>query len=451
MTPNPESPTVQWRDDARPLTLCMLCETEVSTTEARCPRCGSVPSLVHRCPGCARLVSAKHLRCPYCSESFLKTDERSPGRPIAADALSLAQRRLSEARLRERRRSALWFSSAVFLTVFALATAFLWYRPLASGNTVVLGSSFVLHDVILRQSGSPLSPAIGKLAPPAVVEITGAQRDDQGLDWFQIKWREGVAYVPVTDLAPPKGKDAESGYTLLRTSLTALADPSELEDAKQAVRLYRDRYPAAERGEELLWLLAEKARELGIRTHDSRALAEARKAYQTIAQEHGKHSPAASEALAHFSEVPAARNPEAATPAGSGSGVPATGGPAAWSVYDEKVGPRKFMLLNETEVSVVLSAKRPVKDGEILTGQVAHSIVSNGETVIPAGSLCRVKVTVANASAGKGSLELSLVGIQIGKQSYTVDATPVRVRLGQPLGRDSHLLFRLRRSLVLAQ
>jgi hypothetical protein len=108
------------------------------------------------------------------------------------------------------------------------------------------------------------------------------------------------------------------------------------------------------------------------------------------------------------------------------------------------------MLLDETEVSVVLSAKQPLKEGEMVSGQIAQAIVSNRDTVVPAGAKCRVKVTGAGGPAGKGWLELSLAEIQIGGQSYKVDSTPVRLRLGQPLGR-AHLRFRLRRSLVLAQ
>ena len=450
MAPNPESPTVQWRDDAKPLTLCMLCNTEVSKTEARCPQCQSALSLVHRCPGCARLVAAKHLRCPYCAESFLKDEERGPSQPITADALSDAQSRLRDARLREQRRRALRFSAAVFLTVFALAVAFLRYRSVASRDPVVLGSSFVLHDVVPRQSESQQSPPLGKLAPPAVVEITGV-RHNQGLDWFQIKWGEGVAYVSVTNLAPPKGRDAEAGYSLLRISLINLADTSELEDARQAVRLYRDLYPAEERGEELLWMLAEKMRELSMRTHDSRALAEARKAYQEIAQQHGKHSSAASQALAHFAEVSAARNLEAARPTGSAPDVPGTGSSAAWGVYNDRTGARKLMLLNEAEISVVFSAKQPLKEEEMVNGRVARAVVSNGETIVAAGSLCRVKVVSVNGSGDKNSVELSLVEMQIGNQGYKVDAAPVRVHLQRAPSRNAQVRFRLRRTLVLAQ
>lgn len=451
MAPNLESLTIEWRDDAKPLALCMLCDTEFPTSETRCPQCHSALSLVHRCPKCARVVSAKHLRCPYCAEGFLKNDERNPSQSTTTAAFSVARRQLSDARLRERRRRVLWFSALVFLAVFGLATAFLRYRSVASGNAAVLGSSFVLREVVLRQSGSALSPALGKLAPPAVVEITGVERDSQSLDWFQIKWGESTAYVLVTDLAPPKGKDAEAGYTLLRTSLTDLSDPAELEDATNAVRLYRERYPAENRGEELLWILAEKARELGLKKRDSRILAGARKAYEEIARRQGAHAAGASEALARLSEGPAAGNLEAASPADSGPGLRGTGGSAAWGVYDDKTGPHKVMLLNEAEVSVAFSATQALKAGEILTGQVAHSVVSNGDTVVPAGSLCRVKVTGAHDSAGKDSVELSLVELQIGEQSYKVDAAPIRVPPGRALGRNSHLLFRLRRTLVLAQ
>ena len=450
MASKPESPTIEWRDDAKPLALCMMCNTEFPTEETRCPQCQSALSLVHRCAGCSRFVSAKHLRCPYCTQGFLKNDERSLSRSGAEDAVAAARRQLSDARLRGRGRRVLWFCTAVFLTVFVLAVALQRYRSVASSEPLVLGSSFVLQEVVLRQSGSLQSPALGKVAPPAVVEIIGTQRDDQGQNWFQIKWGQGAAYVPVSSLAPPKGRDAESGYTLLRISLIYLSDPAELEDAGNAVRLYRNRYPTDTRGEELLWLLAEKGRELGLRKRDSRALAGARKAYDEIAREHGKYAPGASEALARLPESSAAESPEAGKATGSGASASAAPGPGTWGVYNEKTEARKVMLLDQTEVSVVLSTKQPMKEGETLTGQIAHAIVSNGDTVVPAGALCRVKVTGGNGAAGRGSVELLLVEIQIGGQGYHVDAAPVRVRLGQSLG-QSHLLFRLRRSLVLAQ
>lgn len=448
MAPNPESLPIEWREDAKPLALCMMCDQEFPTAQARCPRCQSELSLVHRCPKCARVVSAKHLTCPYCREGFVQDGRPHASPSITAEALAAARRQLSNERLRWEKRKLLWFSLAVFLTVFALAIATQRYRPEAGGNVVALGSSFVLRDVVLRQSGSALSPVIGKLAPPALVEITAVQRDSQGLAWFQIKWGEGTAYVPVNALAPPKGKDAESGYTLLRTSLTDLSDPAELEDAGRAVRLYRASYPVEKRGEELSWLLAEKARELGLRTRDSRVLALARKSYQEIIGENGAHAADAAAALARFAEGPAARNPQAARP--TGSGVPAARGPGTWSVYDDTSEARKVMLLDQTEVSVVLSAKQPLKDGELLTGHVARAVVSNGDTVIAAGSACRVKVTAGSGPAGKGSVELSLVEIQIGGRSHPVEATPVSLRAGQSPGR-SRLLFRLRRSLILAQ
>lgn len=450
MAPNSQSPTIEWRDDAQPVALCMLCDREFPTKETRCPQCQSALSLMHRCPGCARVVSAKHLRCPYCSQSFLKNEELGSPRSGKTGAVEAARRELSDARLRGQGRRALWFCAAVFLTVFALAVALQRYRPAADREAAVLGSSFVLQKVAVRQSGSLQSPALGGLAPPAVVEITGVEQDGQGQNWFQIKWGSGTGYVPVSSLAPPKGKDADSGYTLLRVSLIYLSDPAELEDASQAVRLYRERYPTDARAEELLWLLAEKGRELGLRKRDAKALAGARRAYDEIARERGKYSPAASEALARLSGDSAASGPEAAKPTGSGSAAPSADSRGTWSVYDDKAGARKVMLLDQTEVSVALSPKHPVKDGEVLTGQIARAVVSNGDTIIPAGSACRIKVTAGTGAAGSGSVELMLVEIQVGAESYPVDAAPVALRVGQSLGR-SRLLFRLRRSLVLAQ
>ena len=449
MAPKSESPTIEWKDDAKPLALCMMCDTEFPTQETRCPQCQSVLSLVHRCPGCSRVVSAKHLRCPYCAQGFLKDDEPGRSQRGDADAVSAARRQLSDARLRGQGRRALWFSAAVFLTVFVLAVAVQRYRPGAGVDSVVLGSSFVLHEVVLRESGSSLSPALGKLAPPAVVEITGTQQDVQGGNWFQIKWGQGKAYVPVSFVAPPKGNDADGGYKLLRISLLDLSDPTVLADAASAVKLYRSRYPVDARGEELLWILAEKGRELGLRRRDSKALAAARSAYNEISRERGKHAAEAAAALAQLGER-SASTPQAGQRTDSEPGAAAAGDPGSWGVYDDKTRARKVMLLDRTEVSVVLSAKQTVKDGEILTGQIARAVVSNGETVIPAGSPCRVKVTTRSGPSGKGSVELSLVEIQIGGKGHPVEAAPVHLGSGQSVGR-SRLSFRLRQSLMLAQ
>jgi hypothetical protein len=451
MALKPESPTIEWKDDAKPLALCMMCDTEFPTQETRCPQCQSALSLVHRCPGCSRVVSAKHLRCPYCSQGFLKDDESGRSQRGNADAVSAARRQLSDARLRGQGRRALWFGAAVFLTVFVLAVAIQRYRPGGGADSVVLGSSFVLHEVVLRESGSSLSPALGKLAPPAVVEITGTQQDVQGGNWFQIQWGQGTAYIPVSFVAPPKGNNADSGYTLLRISLLDLSDPAELGDAASAVKLYRNRYPVDARGEELLWILAEKGRELGLRRRDAKALAAARSAYNEISREHGKHAAGAAAVLANLTERSAASAPEAGQPTDSEAGAAAAaGGPGSWGVYDDKTRARKVMLLDRTEVSVVLSAKQTVKDGEILTGQIARAVVSNGDTVIPGGSPCRVKVTIRNSPSGKSSVELSLVEIQIGGKSHPVEAAPVYLGSGQSVGR-SRLSFRLRQSLILAQ
>jgi hypothetical protein len=278
-----------------------------------------------------------------------------------------------------------------------------------------------------------------------VVEITGVERDELGQDWFQIRWGKGMAYVPVNSLAPPKGRSAEGGYLLLRASLINLTDPGELGDAADAVRLFRKSYPGDPHGEELMWILAERTRELGLRKRDAGILARARKAYDEVARGRGQHAAAAAAALARLEESPSGAALEAGRPGASSS---APSGAPEWRVYDPKARANKIMLLNETEVSVVFSAGQTLKEGEVLAGQVARAVVSNRDTIIPAGSLCRVKV--GGAGAARDSVELTLVEIQIGGQSYAVETTPVRVRVGQPLSR-TRLLFRLRRSLVLAQ
>ena len=123
MAPDVESPAVEWREDAKPLALCMQCDKELSPDQARCPRCQSAASQVHRCPKCARVVSAKHVRCPFCSESFLKNDPQGSQMSLAVPGVSAARRQLGDARELQQRRKVLWFCVAVFLTVFALVVA----------------------------------------------------------------------------------------------------------------------------------------------------------------------------------------------------------------------------------------------------------------------------------------------------------------------------------------
>src|SRR5262245_35513133 len=71
-------PDVEWADDAKPVATCMICNSMLSVTETECAKCKVALSLVHLCPGCGRVVAAKHQRCPYCSRNFLKNDERMP-------------------------------------------------------------------------------------------------------------------------------------------------------------------------------------------------------------------------------------------------------------------------------------------------------------------------------------------------------------------------------------
>jgi hypothetical protein len=442
-TPEQDVTAVEWRDDARPFIMCMVCAEEFPDSQTTCPKCHVALSQVHRCPQCTRIVSIKHLRCPYCTRLFVKGNEleKEPDPAALAAAYALTKSQVQR-REQHKQKKVMFFSILVFLAVFSTVTLLIHVRSRSVGPAV-MGTSYVLYPVELRQSPNGPVVSSNKLAAGSIVQITGVQQDGQGENWFQIAQDNSPAYVRVTDLAPPKGNNAESGYTLLKVSLLGLDNPQEADDAAKAVDLYRRLYSFDPRGEELLWILAARQRELGIRSHSQQLLTTSRKNYEELAAGNGEYSSRSKDSLRHFSEHSAAV-PHAAPPPIEVIGATNVG---TWKVADSShAQPHKLMLLNQTKVLVKLSGTQAIQAGELLTGQIASNIIAGNEVVVPAGSGCKVKVI----SMSDNRLGLQLQSMQIADRSYSVDAAPIQLSLRDLTAKSgAPVLFRLRRSLVL--
>src|SRR5437773_3639789 len=78
----PQPVLTQWVAGAEPVALCMSCKARFEPGSAEiCPKCQVTLSSIRSCPKCQRFQSAEHLRCPYCSTSFVvEADTGSSGR-----------------------------------------------------------------------------------------------------------------------------------------------------------------------------------------------------------------------------------------------------------------------------------------------------------------------------------------------------------------------------------
>lgn len=454
--PENQPPVIEWADDAKPLAICMICNAEFPETETHCPTCHQKLALMHRCPKCGRIVSAKHLRCPFCTRQFVKGEELDA--PLS-DALTLKVE-IDKARIREhqgkRQKLVLLFSLGVFALVFVIAALVLHFQSKGPSRSSLLGSSYALRVLDVRRTPSAQVYSVGKLAAGAVVQITGIQRDDQGIDWFAIQQENTSGYVRVDELAPPKGANADGGYQLLNISIADLKYSAEAGNALLAADLYRRTYPADPRGQELLWRLAGKCRELGVGSQSRDMLATARRAYQELVAANGEYSARSLEFLKEIPELPPTRSSGSrpgkdATPAASGLEI--IGASNIQPAANKQAAPHTLTLLNQTKVMVALPNAQ-VQQGEALQAHVASDVITNNEIAIPGGSVCQVKVTGLSDSAvaGQKLVSLQLQSVQVDNRSYTVDSMAVQLPVRDlSLKAGSPVLFRLRRSLVLSR
>jgi len=71
LDPSPRA-GLEWIHGTEPLAVCFSCDQTLPVETTRCPACDCATSIVRRCPGCRRILSAQHNHCIYCSVSFLR-------------------------------------------------------------------------------------------------------------------------------------------------------------------------------------------------------------------------------------------------------------------------------------------------------------------------------------------------------------------------------------------
>lgn len=295
----------QWVQGAEPVALCLSCNSTFPPDTRECPQCHVGLSLIRRCPVCERTLSANHLTCIYCATSFVRDISFVPaGGPGA----------LRDVELHHWYR---WIAVVAAVSVVVVLAGVYWLRWAKPRPAVMLGQSYVLVATSVRANPSLGAPPIKDLAVSEIVNITGFEIDGMGKRWFQISAGEMTGYVRTEELSPPKGVDADKTFEALRHSLLGLNDPDVVPAAVEAVDFYRRAFPESLHGDDVAWLLAERARELAARGGERRPalLGVARTHYEIVAKGESDFAPRARQTLASWEEeTPAAAGAKRATP-----------------------------------------------------------------------------------------------------------------------------------------
>ena len=461
--PNAQSPQAQ-PDAAKPVKpflLCMSCNAEFpSGSAAECPNCHVSLSLVRRCPGCQRVLGAQHFRCPYCSTGFVPEEQPVSEGPVALphqDTQKLSTRQIATA--------------AGTIALFVVAIALIVYRiqKMAPKPHLTIGQTYALHQTTLYRQPAMSAPPIGELQPGTVVDITDTPFDAVGNRWFEIASQSVMGYVPAGDVAPPKGKDSENGFILLRHSLLSLDDPNVvLTQAAAAVDYYAKAFPQSPHLDELTWLLAERTRAIAERYSGQRPLLErAREMYAKLVDSKSEFAERARQAL------------EQLPPPGRGGGSGPSSG--SWTKRDNSLhltivggsltpshskptrgrgAPvRTLTVISRTSLDVRLPEQVKLSPELTFQGEIDADITVNGETAVPKGSACHVKVARVAGRSSSTWVMLRLTSVVVDGLTYHVSAAAVRVKSpadsgkgrGSALSPGTRLQFRLDAPLVVTR
>lgn len=414
----------------------MSCNAEFPAgTAATCPNCEVDLALVRRCPGCKRTLSAQHLRCPYCSMGFV---------PQAVPTAAGAALPFQTSRQRAKRQIIITASMAAILVA---AVALVAYRlvKIAPKPTTVEGQTFALHETSVFRQSSESSPVIKVMQPGEVADVTDAVFDPVGNRWFEISSQGVKGYVSAGVVAPPKGKDAEGGFVLLRHSLLASDDPEVIYQAVAAIDYYEKAFPQSPHRDELEWLLADRTQ--SVAEHEGRPrelLQRAKEMYVKIAAGNGEYAGRARQALDQLPSPGPARSSYSASAralrAEAPLGISVVGGTLTASRKSPAAEPqvRSLTVISRTPMMVDLVQLADLASGATLQGQIDSDITVNGEIAIPRGSACRLKVVkVAKASGTAAGVTLRLTAIVVDGQTYGVSAVDVRLASPARSGRNS--------------
>ncbi len=423
--------------------MCMICSTEYPADTKECPKCKVPLSLVRRCHSCSRVVSAKHRRCIHCGLSFFSEGQEQPTRADALERIAEFRKKRADAQHRTALRG-LTFAVGIFLTVLFVA---LLVTHQFSENTEAspVATSYVLRPVDLRRAASNSSSNIGALRGGEVLDITGYMRGQGDQRWFAVKWKDRTAYLMAEALAPPKPRDGVRGFDLLKFYIAGIDDPSIIPEALKAVTYYVEAFPAQSiSGQELRWVLAERARELaGHGKSTEELLATARAQYQILIDSNSEFAEKARKAMNAPLETGEHRRsqhePEITVITGQADTRTITG-------FDRRPT-HEVTLLEHAEIAVRLSRLATSKPGTIECS-VAHSVVANGQVVIPAGAPCQVRIVSLQAK----TTTVTVAAVTVRNHSYDLLTSTGDIRNEVGTGKTvQELSFQLRAPVAFTQ
>lgn len=437
---------VSYADGCQPLAVCMVCLTEFPPDVAECPKCHVALSLVRKCPGCSKIVSARHSKCIYCNHVFVIASPK----PVEDEERGVRDLRRQQ---RMRRLVAAAVSLAVFTSVFTIGL--IVSRRLEHRLEVPvltrLATSYAVRPTAIYREASLSGAPIARLKATEVVEVLDFVRAGKTEGGWYIQWKGIEGYVRPRDFAPPKVVDPEKGYPLLRVTILGIEDPGRMSMAMDAVQYYREAFPTSPHRDELAWVAAEQAQEIARTTGDGELLRRAREAYTLLAAggEYADRAHQAVENLPSPGQLSSGRKrPPNRSPGMEfvGSG---TGGVSPQTA-------QKFTLLDQTEVWVELPPLEQVTAGAVLQGRMARELRARDHVAVPAGAPCALRVleSVPAASSSAGHVLVQMTGMQVSGRQVGVNTFPVRVSLpaaGNTSPQPTTLVIKLRTPLLIPE
>lgn len=436
-----ETRTGDWKDGTEVLAICMICGAEYAAGTKMCPDCDASLSLVRRCPNCHRIVSSQHKKCVYCHTPFTRELPRD------APTLAPAGVRTQPISKDQQRLRAIAVSVVTFVVVFCAGYVFMRsIRQPENPVLRVLATASVSHAVELRHAPSLSSAVVDKVSPGTIINVTGAVTGEEGRTWTVLDWNNTVAYVPSSDLTPPKVVEVDGGTNVLKLYLLGMESES-VDDAVKAVDHYAQVFPGDVRGEELRWVLAERIRTLSQHAGPAEAdlRRQAHQQYEALAASNGGYSEKARDVLKGL-PVPAAGGASSHRTERKVSGLEIVGG-SGTQTSSAKSSAHEVLVLNRAEVIVRAGKLSQLTVGAVVSGRVARPVKTNGIVAIPAGASCQLTVTSSDST----NVTLGLTSIEIDHRLYPVKSAAVETPAGDSVKQiqDRSLTFHLDAPLVI--
>ncbi len=434
----------QWKSGTDALAMCMICGGEYAAECEICPDCNVSLSKVRRCPGCSRIVSFQHSKCVYCHTPFT----REPPKTIfTADVVPETPR--GGPGVGQRRLRAAAVSVVTFVVVFGLGLLFVQRMNRTEFPVHIVARSTALRLIALRHSPSLSSSTVDNVAPGTSLDVTGFPNGDRGQYWITLQWKNGVAYAPAIDLAPPKPLDVD-GANVLKYYILGVESADVIDETVKAVDYYSRAFPGDVRGDELRWVLAERLRSLSQHggAREAASLRQrANQQYEQLVSSNGRYAEKAREVLKKSPSISTAEAPTRSH-GRKADGLEVVGG-SGTQTSTEKSGAHEVLVLNQAEVIVRAGKLSQLKAGTVMIGHVARSVKTNGIVAIPAGASCQLTVMAADPSGA--NVQLGLTSMEIEHRSYTVKSRLIEIPLTEESKRasDRALTFHLDAPLVI--